>query len=168
MLHKFIKGKVYVFIDAENVFYCQRTLDWHISYEKLIKYLKDECEEVKCFVYSGVDENNTGQRKFLDMLDINGYIVRTKSVKKIDLGHNEYKWKGNLDIELALEMVELADGYDTAVLITGDSDFAPVIDRIKKKRKRVIVMSTKGHIAKELIERAKYIDLKKLEDKISQ
>ncbi|MBI3442906.1 MAG: NYN domain-containing protein [Candidatus Sungbacteria bacterium] len=45
MLHQFIKGRVYVFIDAENVFYAQRTLGWKISYEKLLQYFKRECGE---------------------------------------------------------------------------------------------------------------------------
>lgn len=115
-----------------------------------------------------MDENNTKQKKFLDMLEINGYIVRTKNVKKIDLGHNKYKWKSNLDVELALEMVELSDKYDTVILMSGDSDFATPLDKVKQKGKRVIVMSTRGRIARELLERAKYIDLRKLKDKISQ
>ena len=83
MIGQFIKGRVYVFIDAENVFYSQRTLGWKISYQKLIEYLKKECGEgIKCFIYKGVDEFNSGQKKFLDMLEINGYIVRTKAIKE--------------------------------------------------------------------------------------
>jgi uncharacterized LabA/DUF88 family protein len=168
MIKKFAKGKVYIFIDVENVFYSQRNLGWKISYEKLMKYFKKECEEVKCFAYSGLDENNTKQKKFLDMLEINGYVVRTKIVKKINLGHDKYKWKSNLDVELALEMLELVDKYDTAILMSGDSDFATPLDKIRQKRKRVIVMSTRGRVAKELLERAKYIDIRKLKKEISQ
>lgn len=88
-----------MFVDVENVFYSQRNLGWKISYEKLMRYLKQECgEDIKCFAYSGLDENNTKQKKFLDMLEINGFVVRTKIVKKINIGHNKYKWKSNLDI----------------------------------------------------------------------
>ncbi|MFH1838278.1 MAG: NYN domain-containing protein [Candidatus Kuenenbacteria bacterium] len=169
MLHQFIKGRVYVFIDAENVFYSQRTLGWKISYQKLMDYFKKECgDEVKCFIYSGRDEYNTKQLKFLDMLEINGYVVRTKVVKKIKNHNGGYQWKNNLDIELAFEMNDTKDKYDTAILISGDSDFAVPIDRIKKIGKWIIVISTRGHISKELLERAKYIDLRKLKDEISQ
>lgn len=169
MLHNFIKGKVYVFIDAENVFYSQKTLGWNISYEKLMQYLKKECgEDVKCFLYKGVDEFNMGQKKFLDMLDINGYIVRTKTVKKIKSKNGKVEWKGNLDMELAFEMDDTKDKYDTAILISGDSDFAIAVDRIKKARKRIIVISTRGHISKELLERAKFLDLRKIKEDISQ
>ncbi len=168
MLHQFVKGKVYVFIDAENVFYSQRTLGWKISYQKLMGYLKKECGEIKCFIYSGRDEHNTKQLKFLDMLEINGYIVRTKVIKKIKNHEGGYHWKNNLDIELAFEMDDTKDKYDTAVLISGDSDFATPIDMIKKVGKRIIVMSTRGHISKELLERAKFLDLRKIKVEISQ
>jgi len=169
MLKKFTKGKVYVFIDNSNVFYAQKTLGWKISYSKLIKYLKKECGRgMKCFIYLAYDENKQSERKFLDMLDINSYILRTKAIKRIRIKKNYFKHKGNLDIELALEMVELANSYQTAVLFSGDSDFAAPIDRIKRKGKRIIVISTRGRIAKELLERAKFIDLRKLKNKISQ
>jgi uncharacterized LabA/DUF88 family protein len=89
MIGQFVEGKVYVFIDAENLFYTQRTLGWKISYEKLRRYFKKECGEgTKCFVYKGVDEFNAGQKKFLDMLDIHeGHISREllERAKFVDL-----------------------------------------------------------------------------------
>ena len=169
MIGKFTQGKVYVFIDAENLFYAQRTLGWLVSYQKLASYFRRECGNgTKFFIYSGRDENNSGQQKFFDMLEINGFVVRTKLVKRIKTSNSSYLWKGNLDIELALEMVELKNKYTTAVLISGDSDFAIVLDKLKAAGKRVLVISTRGRIAKELIERAKYIDLRKLRSKLSQ
>jgi len=169
MLSNFVKGRVYVFIDAENVFYTQRALGWKISYERLITYLRKECGlQTVCFVYKGIDEKNIKQKKFLDMLDINGYRLRTKSIKKIKFNQGGYRWKNNLDIELALEMVETKNMYDTALLMSGDSDFAPAIDRIKQAGKRIIVMSTRWYVSKELLDRAKYIDLAKIKFEISQ
>lgn len=168
MIGQFIKGRVYVFIDAENAFYSQRTLGWRISYQKLMHYFKKECgEEVKCFIYTGKDESNAKQVKFLDMLEINGYVVRTRVVKKIK-SHGGYRWKNSLDMTLAFEMVDAKDKYDTAVLVSGDSDFDVPIDKIKEAGKRIIIMSTRGHIAKELLERAKFLDLRKLKSEIAQ
>jgi len=117
---------------------------------------------------TGVDESNIGQKKFTDMLDINSYIVRTRVIKKIKKRQGGYKWKNNLDIELAFEMVDTKDKYDTAILISGDSDFDTPITRIKQAGKRIIVMSTRGHVAEELLDLAKYIDLRKLKNEISQ
>jgi uncharacterized LabA/DUF88 family protein len=169
MIKQFIKRPVHVFIDAENLFYTQRTLKWLISYEKLMKYFREECgEDCKIFVYTGIDENNNDQRKFLDMLTANGFIVRTRTVKKFKKSDGRYAWKNNLDMELAFEMVETKEKYQTAVLISGDGDFAVPIVRIKNAGKRIIVMSTRGHISIELLELAKYIDLRKLKEKIKQ
>ena len=169
MLKEYIKGRVYIFIDAENIFYSQKTLGWKISYGKLMDYFKKECgQDIRCFIYTGRDESNTKQLKFLDMLEINGYIVRTKVVKKIKNHEGGYRWKNNLDIELAFEMNDLKEKYDTAVLLSGDSDFSVPVDRIKKAGKWIIVISTRGHISRELLERAKFIDLRKLRNEISQ
>lgn len=167
ILKNLIKGKVYVFIDGANIFYAQRSLGWKVSYEELLKYFKKECgKNVKCFMYIATIPGNEKQKKFLDLLDILGYIVRTKPIKIIQLKNNQKIWKGNLDIELALEMFDTMESYDTAILISGDSDFAAVVDRLKQKEKRVIVMSTKNHISKELIERAKFLDFKKIKKEI--
>ncbi|MEW6610184.1 MAG: NYN domain-containing protein [Patescibacteria group bacterium] len=169
MISKYIQGRVYVFIDVANVFFTRRTLGWSVGYEKLMAYFKHECGvSVKCFAYTAFNDNKVGERKFLDMLEINGYIVRTKVIKEINSSDGTSKRKGSLDIELALEMMELADRYDTAILVSGDSDFAPVLERVKEKGKRVIVMSTRGHIARELLEVAKFVDFRKLKTEIAR
>jgi len=96
MIGQFVKGRVYVFIDAANIFYTQKTLGWRISYKKLRKYFEDECEKNlgKIFVYTATDSERPQRKKFLDMLKINGYIVRTKEVKRIGVKKGVYEWKG--------------------------------------------------------------------------
>lgn len=88
-------------------------------------------------------------------------------MKRIKISRNTYEWKGNLDVELTIDVLANLDNFDTLILMSGDSDFAPLLDKIKENRKRVLVMSAKGHVSKELIERAKYINIKKLKDQIS-
>ena len=92
MLSKFVKGRVYVFVDAANIFYTQRTLGWRISYERLRQYFKNECgrNSGKMFVYTATDSDRPQQKKFLDILGINGYIVRTKEVKRIIITKGVY------------------------------------------------------------------------------
>lgn len=167
MIHKYIKGKVCVFVDVANIFYSQRTLKWRISYEKLMKYFQKECDLGKCFVYTGIFKEDHDQERFLKMLQHCGYILRTKPVKKIKTRNGHLEWKADFDVELSFEMDDLNEEYDTAVLLSGDSDLAPTLRRIKKKGKRVIVMSTRGHIALELLKEAKFIDLRKLKDEIA-
>jgi len=166
MIGKFVKGRVYVFIDIANIFYSQRTLKWQISYEKLMRYFKKECDLGKCFVYTGVFPRDHSQGRFLKMLEYCGYILRTKPVKKIKTRNGHTEWKADFDVEISFEMDDLASEYDTAVLLSGDSDLAYTLRRLKKKGKRVIVMSTRGHISLELLKEAKYIDLRKLKKEI--
>lgn len=166
MIGKFAKGKVAVFVDAANIFYSQRTLGWRISYEKLKKYFEKECAVVSLFLYTATDAARPEQGKFVSMLKNTGFTVRTKPVKKIRISHGVYQWRGDFDVELTMDMLDTIASYDTAVLMSGDSDFAPVVDRVKAHGKRVVVMSVKGHVSKELLDRAKYINLKRLREEI--
>lgn len=127
-----------------------------------MQLFKHEIKLGKVFVYIGTIPGNEKQKKFLDLLDILGYIVRTKPIKVIIDDATHKHWKSNFDVELALEMVDTLDSYESAILVSGDSDFAPVIDRVKQSGKRIVVISTKGHVSLELLQRAKYLDLRKL------
>ena len=83
-----------------------------------------------------------------------GYVVKVKEVKRIRLEDNTFEWKGNLDVELTIDVLGNINNFDTLILTSGDSDFAALLDTVKAQMKRVIVISTKGHIPKELLDRA--------------
>jgi len=156
-----------VFIDAANILYSQRTLGWYVDYEKLKAYFERETELVAIYFYTGKVGADEKQEKFLAKIVRLGYIVRAKEVKRIKIGPNAFEWKGNLDAELIIDTLKIIDTYDTYILMSGDSDFAPLLDELKSRRKRVLVMSSKHHIARELVERAKYVNLRKLEQELS-
>ena len=164
MLNQFIKGRVYVFIDAANILYSQQTLGWRVDYQKLKKYFERECDLKGIFFYTGNVGENHKQGLFLEKLKSFGYQVTAKEVKRIQVGRNTYEWKGNLDVELALDAYRLMEEFDTLLLFSGDSDFSYLLDLLRQKGKKVIVASTRGHISKELLTRAKYIDLRKLKE----
>lgn len=165
-LQDYTKGKVAVFVDVANVFYAQKSLGWRISYQKLYQFFKTEVNLVSCYAYTAIDPSKQNQLRFLHLLQKTGYIVRTKPIKSIRISSKVYERKGNLDIELCLDVWDLRNKFKTMILLSGDSDFAPLIERVKKLGKRVIVMSTKHHISRELLILSKYINLKKLRDKV--
>lgn len=167
MIKQFVKGRVCVFIDAANILYSQQTLRWKVDYEKLKKYFEKECDLRAIYFYTGRVGANDKQNSFLKKLENFGYIVKAKEVKRIKISKSSYEWKGNLDVELTIDVLGNINNFDTLILMSGDSDFAPLLDAVKVQGKRTLVMSTKGHIAKELLDRAKYINLKKLKDFIS-
>ena len=167
MISKFAKGRVYVFIDAANILYSQQTLRWRVDYKKLKEYFEKECDLKRMYFYTGRVGENHKQNSFLKKLESSGYEVRAKEVKRIKISRSAYEWKGNLDVELTIDVLGNIGNFDTLILMSGDSDFAPLLDAVKIQRKRVLVMSTKGHVSKELLDRAKYINLKKLKDFIA-
>jgi len=152
---KYIKGKAAVFIDVSNIYYSQQTMGWHIDYEKLYKLFQYETNLAVAYFYSGIVSNNQSQHKFFKKMKKFGYVVKTKEVKWIkDRKSKILKGKGNLDIELALDMSQQIGKYHTAILLSGDSDFVPVVQFAIDKKRKVVVISSRGHVAKELIQAA--------------
>lgn len=157
-----VAGKVAVFIDAANILYSQKTLGFRVDYKKLKDYLSGNCETVGFYYYTGKVGKLEKQLRFIKRLEEIGYKVVAKEVKFIKIGPDKKVPKGDLDVELALDAYRFSKQYDTLILCSGDSDFAYLIDLLKEKQKRTITLSTRGHISRELLERTKYIDLRKL------
>lgn len=82
MIGRFISGRVYVFIDAANILYSQQNLGWRVDYERLKKFLENECNLVNIYFYTGRVEDNEKQNSFLQKLERLGYIVKAKEVKR--------------------------------------------------------------------------------------
>lgn len=167
MIGTYAAGRICVFIDAANILYSQQTLGWRVDYVRLKKYFEEECDLRGIYFYTGRVGDNERQNAFINRLTKMGYIVKAKEVKRIRISKDAYEWKGNLDVELTIDVLGNIQNFDTLVLMSGDSDFAPLLDTVKAQHKRVIVMSTKGHVAKELLDRAKYLNLKKLKSNIA-
>ena len=162
MIEKYIKGRTAVFIDAANMLYSQQTLKWQIDYKNLIRYLKIENDVVFVGFYYGTVRENKGQENFFQMLKDRGYTLRTKPVKYIKTKKGTVL-KGNLDIELVFDILTLQNNFDSCILMSGDSDFEIVLKYLRSSKKKVVVISTKGHVSIELIRNCdKYVDLKKL------
>jgi len=161
-ISKYVHGRVAVFIDASNIYHSQKTLGWKVDFEKLHKYFWSELQLVLAHYYTGLDPQNKGQVRFFKHLVKFGYAVISKELKIIKIGKDSHRHKGSLDIELALDCYILKDKFDTLVLLSGDSDFAPLLDKLKEGRKRIIIVSTRGHVAVELLERGKFVELDKI------
>ena len=81
-------------------------------------------------------------RRLVDWLDYNGYTMVTKPAKefKDDIGRK--RLKGNMDVELVIDVIEMVDYLDHIVLFSGDGDFRRLIEFVQRKGKRVTVIST--------------------------
>ncbi len=145
-------NRVAVFIDAANVIYSLKDLEWRIDYKKLQEYFRENSKLVDIYFYYSTKKENSGQANLLEMLARKGFQLRVKEVKIIKLKNQEVMFKGNCDVELTIDMIDLMPAYDTAVLLSGDSDFASLVKYVQKHNKKVIAISTRGHISKEIIQ----------------
>jgi len=169
MISKYLKGRILVAIDAANLESSVRDLGWWIDYIKLRNLFNgNKLIQIRNYcVHHGTDNQNN----FFTFLKKNGFVLITKPLKIIkqrDMKKDDLR-KANFDVEIAVDVMEMADRFDTLVLFSGDSDFDYLIKILKGKSKRIVVISTKYHISKELIESgSKYIDLKKLREEIKR
>ena len=169
MIKKFVKGKTSVFVDASNIYFSQKKLKWRIDFEKLRNFFEDQTDFCRIFYYTARDESSKKQADFLAFMEKAGYRVRSKKVKFIKKKQDgkDGFYKGNLDVELTIDVLETKDQYDTMILISGDSDFEPLLKLMKKKyNKKCLVMAAKHSISIELIKCAKYINLAKIKSHI--
>ncbi len=167
MIEQFIQGRTSVFVDASNIYHSENYLQFRIDFRKLKKYFSDRLKLIRIYFYTARIQGLERQSRFLSRLRMNGYIVREKEVKQIrDRETHELIRKGNLDVELVIDALDTLHEYENCVLLSGDSDFAPLLAYLKNKGKRVVVMSTKVRVSRELLEEAKYIDLRKIKNEI--
>lgn len=155
-------GRVAVFIDAANVIYCQKDLGWKIDFKKIKRFFESNSDLVSIYFYSAYLEESSGQTSFFEMLSRKGFILRLKKLKKIRNIDGTITLKGNCDTDMVVDAVSLSANFDTAVLFSGDGDFVSLANLLRGQSKKVITVSTRGHVAKDLIDATNYyLDLRK-------
>jgi len=169
MLKEYLKGKVLVVIDAANLESAVKSLGWWIDYVKLRElFNKNKLIEIRNYC---VQHNTDNQNSFFTFLKKNGYKLITKPLKIIkapEIEKGDLR-KANFDVEITFDILEMIGQFDTLVLFSGYSDFDYLIRRLRAKEKKVVVISTKYHISKELIENSsKYIDIKRMRSLIER
>lgn len=140
-----------------------------MDYVNLKNYLQKIGNVDSINFYTGYQVENMEQNNRFIKMESEGFRIIKKKVKLIRVSYNRCIKKGNLDVELALDAYSCRETYDTIFLFSGDSDFAYLLQLLKVEGKKVIVFSTGGHIANDLLSLADhYQDIKKLAAVISQ
>lgn len=144
--------RVAVFLDGANIFYTQKKLGWYVDNERLLEYCKTFGTVTEAVYYTGINTEDDKQKKYRDKLAYLGYSLVTKPIKTIyDNAHGSIMQKANLDVEIVLDMFNMVDRYDVAILISGDGDFERALQQLKSRGKEVKVISTRGLVANELV-----------------
>ncbi len=136
--------RVAVFIDGANLYSAARSLGFDIDYRRLLELLSSKGRLVRAFYYTALAEEQEYSpiRPLIDWLDYNGYMMVTKPLKEFTDSMGRRKIKGNMDIELAIDMMEMAPHIDHVVLFSGDGDFRRLVEAVQRKGLRVTVVST--------------------------
>ncbi len=159
------RGRLIILIDGSNLFYAALQLGIEIDYANLLNYLSTGGRLIRALFYTGVDPDNDKQQGFLNWMGHNGYRVVTKKTTQLADGSK----KGNLDVEIAVDMMRLAHCCDTVILVSGDGDFAYAVQNLLYQGVRVEVVGLRSMTSLSLINAADhYIDLGSLKQCIQR
>jgi len=137
-------SNIALFIDGANLYATSKALGFDIDFKRLLKEFQSRGNLVRAFYYTAIveDQEYSSVRPLIDWLGYNGYSVVTKASKEfIDAGGRR-KIKGSMDIELAVDAMELAAHIDQMVLFSGDGDFRSMVQAVQRRGVRVTVIST--------------------------
>ena len=143
-MHFYPDEKVALFIDGSNLYATAKALGFDIDYKRLLSFFGQKARMIRAIYYTALmeDAEYSPIRPLIDWLDYNGFTIVTKPAKEFTDGTGRRKVKGNMDIELAVDMMQLSDSLDHIVLFSGDGDFRSLVEAVQAKGKRVSVVST--------------------------
>ena len=136
--------RIGLFIDGANLYASTRALNFDIDYKQLLKFFRTQARLIRVMYYTALleDHEYSPIRPLIDWLDYNGYTLITKQAKEFTDPSGRRKIKGNMDIELAVDMLEISEHLDHVVLFSGDGDFRRLVEAVQRRGKRVTVIST--------------------------
>ncbi|MBI1249898.1 MAG: NYN domain-containing protein [Alphaproteobacteria bacterium] len=138
------KERVAVFIDGANLYSAARGVAVDIDYKKLLSEFRARGRFVRANYYTAIveDQEFSPIRPLVDWLDYNGYSVITKPAREYMDANGRKRFKGDMDVDIAVDMLDAASWCDHAFLFSGDGDFTPLVAAVQRRGVRVTVVST--------------------------
>src|SRR5512146_118102 len=174
-MHFYPTERVALFIDGANLYATAKSLGFDIDYKRLLALFGTKGQLVRALYYTALAEEQeySSIRPLIEWLDYNGYTMVTKPTKEFTDASGRRKIKGNMDIELAIDVLEMAEHLDHVVLFSGDGDFRRLVEAVQRKGLRVSVVSTirsqPPMVADELRRQADcFIELQELAPRIAR
>ena len=133
-----------LFIDGANLHAAAKTLGFDIDFKRLLDEFRKRGLLTRAYYYTTLveDQDYSPIRPLVDWLDYNGFTLVTKAAKEYVDREGRKRWRGDMHVELAVDMMELAARIDHIVLFSGDSDFASLVAAVQRRGVRVTVVST--------------------------
>lgn len=163
--------KIGLFVDGANMHATSKMLDVQFDYMKLKNVFMRRGNLITFNYYTAVhtdDNGDIGIQKLMDWLEYNSITLVQKPAKSFSSDVGVTRIKGNMDIEMSVDIMELIETIEHFYLFTGDGDFVYLLRAIKRRGRKVTVVSTKGMVADELRRTTTVIDLKELVEEIKR
>ena len=139
-----MEDRVCLFIDGANLYSASRSLGFDVDYRSLLAFFRARTKLIRAYYYSAVldTEEYSPLKPLTDWLAYNGYSLVTKAAREFTDQAGRRRIKGNMDIELAVDMLEMSARIDHAVLFSGDADFRRLVEAVQRQGVRVSVISS--------------------------
>lgn len=137
--------RIAIFIDGANFYSAAKALEVDVDYKRLLEEFRKRGRLVRASYYTALLEEQdrfSPIRPLVDWLDYNGYNIITKPARAFTDSSGNRRIKGDMDIELAVDLMEAAQWCDHILLFSGDGDFRRVVEAVQKRGVRVTVIST--------------------------
>ena len=136
--------KIVLFIDGANLYSSAKGLGFDIDYKKLLEEFRKRGILTRAYYYTALveDQEYSPIRPLVDWLDYNGYRLVTKTCREYTDSQGRKRWRGDMDVEIAVDMMEMAPHVDHIVLFSGDGDFRRLVEAVQQRGGRVTVVST--------------------------
>ena len=137
-------GRTALFIDGANLYSTAKGLSADLDFKKMIDWFRERAVLVRAYYYTAIVEGEEFSpiKPLVDWLDYNGFTLVTKPAKRFTDLQGHSRIKGNMDVEIAVDMLELAPHVDQVVLFSGDGDFRRLVQAVQAKGVRVTVISS--------------------------
>ncbi len=161
--------RVAIFIDGENIHYSAKHLNMRLDYLKLCRELAGSRRLVRSYFYTAVSNQSEGKIDFINFLKLNGFKVVIKEIKSFnEVEGNSRSVRSSLDMEMAIDVLELSAKLDTVILCTGDGDFRSLVEALGRKGVHVEICALREMTSTDLIAAAdEYTDLAALKEQIA-
>lgn len=161
--------RVAIFIDGENIHYSAKHLNMRLDYLKLCSKLAGPRRLVRSYFYTAVSNQSEGKIDFINFLKLNGFKVVTKEIKSYnEMDQGGRNVRSSLDMEMAIDALELSGKLDSVILCTGDGDFCPLVGALGRRGVHVEVCALRDMTSTDLIAASDgYTDLAGMKDEIA-
>ncbi len=121
--------RIALFVDVQNIYYtCREAYQRQFNYRKLWQHLNAQGNIVSAIAYA-IHRGDDGQLKFQDALRHIGFELKLKPF----IQRSDGSAKGDWDVGITIDVLDTAPNVDTVILLSGDGDFAILLEKITQK-----------------------------------